>query len=61
MWNLFYKWNSFKSMLRDQKGQGMVEYALILGLVVVGAIVAFRTMGNNVFTMANDVATNMHK
>ena len=61
MWNLFYKWNSFKSMLRDQKGQGMVEYALILGLVVIGAVVAFRTMGGNIGNMANDVAANMHK
>ena len=61
MWNLFYKWQRVKGFLQDQKGQGMVEYALILGLVVVGAIVAFRTLGTNVATIANNAATSITK
>ena len=55
MWNLFYQWNRFKGLLKDQKGQGMVEYALIMALVVLVAAVAFKTMGTN----ANSIATNV--
>ena len=61
MWNLFYKWQRVKGFLQDQKGQGMVEYALILSLIVVGAIVAFRALGTNVATIANNAATSITK
>lgn len=33
-----------KKLLRDESGQGMTEYALILALVAVGAIVAMTTL-----------------
>ena len=37
--------------LRDrEEGQAMVEYALILALVSIAAIVALTTLGNNVKT-----------
>ena len=32
--------NYLRKLLRDESGQGMTEYALILALVAVGAIVA---------------------
>jgi Flp pilus assembly pilin Flp len=35
----------------------MVEYALIGALVVVGAITAFTTLGTNVSTKVNRIAT----
>jgi pilus assembly protein Flp/PilA len=34
-------------MLRDDEGQGLVEYALIIALVSVVAIVALRLIGTN--------------
>lgn len=59
MWNLFYQWNRLKGLLQDQKGQGMVEYALILTVVVLVAVVGYRTLGNNVSNLASNVAGNL--
>ena len=42
---------------RDQDGQGLVEYALILGLIAIGAIIALSFMAGgvgNVFEMVSD-------
>ena len=41
------------SMLKNEKGQGLVEYALILVLIAIVVIAALTTLGhkaNNVFT-----------
>lgn len=35
-----------REFLRDENGQGMVEYALIIALVSIIAIVALRALGN---------------
>lgn len=59
MWNLFYQWNRVKGLLQDKKGQGMVEYALILAAVAVIALIGFQTLGNNVNSLANKVAGNV--
>jgi pilus assembly protein Flp/PilA len=45
--------------LRNQKGQGMVEYGLILALVAVVAITALTTIGTNLNTMLGKVAGNI--
>ena len=39
---------TIRSLLGDNSGQGLVEYALILAFVAVIAIVAFRTLGSRV-------------
>ncbi len=57
-------WNDFSLFLRsvlarvagDEEGQGMVEYALILALVSVVAIVILGTIGTNVVTVFTSVA-----
>jgi len=36
-----------KSLLRNQKGQGMVEYGLILALIAVVVVGIMTTMGTN--------------
>ena len=41
-------WEGAKERLADQKGQGLVEYALILGLVVVVSIGILTTMGGDI-------------
>ena len=41
--------------LKDEKGQGMVEYALIIVLIAIAAIVAMKFLGgsvNNVYSSA---------
>ena len=46
----------------DQKGQTMVEYALVIGLIVVGLVVAWNLTGlttavNDLLTKISDAAT----
>jgi pilus assembly protein Flp/PilA len=43
------------STKRDQRGQGMVEYALILVLVSIVVIVILLTMGNQIANVFSNV------
>lgn len=41
----------------DDSGQGLAEYALLLGLIVIGVVVLIKGMGvhiRNIFTKANE-------
>ncbi len=44
---------------REDEGQGMVEYALILVLVSVVAIVALTTVGDNVLAVFDSIAATL--
>ena len=46
---------SVMRFLRRQSGQGLAEYALILALVGVAAIVAVTFMGGSINTMMSDL------
>jgi Flp pilus assembly pilin Flp len=48
-----------QSGLRRQEGQTMAEYALILVLVAVAAIAAFRLLGTNISKKVSKIATNI--
>ncbi len=48
--------NNFKSMLIEDDGQGLVEYALIIALVSIVAIAALRLMGNKANNTLNNAA-----
>ena len=45
-----------KTMLRNEKGQGMVEYGLILALIAIVVIAAMTTMGTNLQAMFTTLA-----
>jgi Flp pilus assembly pilin Flp len=45
--------------LRREEGQTMAEYALILVLVAVAAIAAFRLLGTNVSAKVSKIATSI--
>jgi pilus assembly protein Flp/PilA len=47
---------NFTSMLLDEEGQGLVEYALIIALVSIVAIAALRLMGNKANNTLNNAA-----
>lgn len=49
-------WNGLKLAIRSQKGQGMVEYGLILALVSVVAIAGLTLVGNKLTPMFTNVA-----
>lgn len=53
-------WENIKTSLRNEKGQGMVEYGLILALIAVVVIGIMTTMGTNLRTMFTNVAGNIH-
>jgi Flp pilus assembly pilin Flp len=44
---------------RSERGQGLAEYALILGLIAVVAIVALLFMGNNISQLLSSVGNSM--
>ena len=44
---------------RDDEGQGLVEYGLILGLIAVVAIAALNATGSNVNSMLQRVANTL--
>ena len=44
------------AMLRDDEGQGLVEYALIIALISVVAIVALRLIGSRATSQLNNAA-----
>ena len=50
-----------RRFVREEEGQGLVEYALILGLIAVVAIVALTLSGssiNNMFTKISGTLSN---
>lgn len=42
------------TFLRNEDGQGMIEYALIIGLIAIVAIVALIVLGPKIRNMFND-------
>lgn len=47
---------AIRNFWADESGQGLAEYALLLGLIVVGVVVIIKGMGGhikNIFTKAN--------
>ena len=48
-----------RSLLRDQRGAGLVEYAMIAGLVAIAAITAFGTFGTSVSGKVTNQATTV--
>lgn len=53
--------NRMKSLFarRDEEGQGLVEYGLILGLIAVIAIAALNATGGNVNNLLQKVANSL--
>ncbi|MGC2424890.1 MAG: Flp family type IVb pilin [Nitrospirota bacterium] len=51
--------NYFRLPVMDEKGQGMVEYALILVLVSVVALVALTLIGTDVTAVFNAIAAKL--
>ncbi len=51
--------NFVKKFLADQSGATAIEYGLIAALIAVVAIVAMRTIGQNLNTTFTRVATNI--
>ncbi len=53
------KLSRFRAALGAQAGQGLAEYALILALIAVFAIVAITFMGGSINQMLSDLGNAM--
>ena len=49
----------FKNLLRNEAGATAIEYGLIAALIAVAAITAMQTLGSQLSTTFNTVATDM--
>lgn len=48
-----------KNFFKDESGQGMVEYGLIIALVAIAAIAALRVMGPAIKNIFNGAVTEL--
>lgn len=54
-------WENAKASLRNEKGQGMVEYGLILALVAVAVVGLLTTMGTDIGAKFTEISTQLKK
>jgi pilus assembly protein Flp/PilA len=54
---MYNYWYNIKETIKDKKGQGMVEYALIIGLVSVVALIVLGSMGGKIVDKFNAIVT----
>ena len=49
-----------KTLVRDESGQGLAEYALILALIAIVVIAALRVLGTATKDKLNEVGTQIN-
>jgi len=49
--------HAFQGMVRDQEGQSLVEYALILFLIALGAVAGLGGFGNALLRLYNSIVS----
>ena len=60
LYNMYFNMMSnLTSKLKDEKGQGMVEYVLIIALIAIVAMVALTPMGAAIKTKFNEIVTKL--
>ncbi len=52
-------WERLKKFYRDEEGQGMTEYILIVLLIAIVAIAAFKYFGKSVGTTVKNAANTL--
>lgn len=53
--------NLITRLIKDEEGQGLAEYALILVLIAIVVIVALTALGKGIGETFNDVTKNLAK
>lgn len=51
--------NQVKRFLKEEEGQGMTEYGLILGVIAIGAVTAFGLFGEALVAKINQVKNSI--
>jgi pilus assembly protein Flp/PilA len=51
--------NKIKGLLNEEAGQGMTEYALVLGVIAVGVVAVLFALKGSIMTLFNKVNTDV--
>ncbi|MBB6455114.1 pilus assembly protein Flp/PilA [Salirhabdus euzebyi] len=51
--------NKLKGLLKEEQGQGMTEYGLVLGVIAVGIVAVLALLRDEIVAMFNDVVGNI--
>jgi len=51
--------NDFHALLKDESGQDLIEYALVAGLIALGAVAAMSTLATKIGTAFNSVGSQL--
>lgn len=51
--------NKFRDFLKDEEGQGMVEYGLLIGLIAIVVVVALVILGPKIAGLFNKVSNQL--
>jgi pilus assembly protein Flp/PilA len=51
--------NKFKSLLKDEQGQGMTEYGLVLGLIAVAVVAILVTLRGQIVDLFTKASTTV--
>ncbi|MDR1989056.1 MAG: Flp family type IVb pilin [Acidobacteriaceae bacterium] len=49
----------FNKLVRDEAGQDLIEYGLLLGLITIGAILVISSIGGKISGLFEKVNTNL--
>ncbi|HHU90921.1 MAG TPA: Flp family type IVb pilin [Clostridiaceae bacterium] len=56
---MMYLFNVLSQMMKSKKGQGMVEYGLIIGLIAIVVIVALTALGGGLEGIFNTITDKL--
>ena len=56
---MMYLFNVLTQMMKSKKGQGMVEYGLIIGLIAIVVIVALTALGGGLNGIFEKITTEL--
>jgi len=51
--------NFISSLIRDEEGQDLIEYGLLIGIITVGSIVSIKAIGPKVAVYFANLNTNL--
>lgn len=49
----------FNALMRDESGQDLAEYAILIGLIALAVIVAVQLLGTTISNIFNAIATTL--
>ncbi|MRH44324.1 Flp family type IVb pilin [Aquibacillus halophilus] len=52
--------NKLKGLVVEEQGQGMTEYALILGVLAIGVVAVLITLGDTIVAKFQEVVANLN-